>query len=93
MNPIITQAPTMANPDAFDSVPELREELHRANAQIMKMAEQMHSLSCITHDISEILANLLVAHIAGKDAAVKELLDKVAARHVKVVQKPQGGLH
>lgn len=91
--PTITMCPTMANPEAFTTVPELREELHRANATILKMADQLHSLSCITQDISERLSRMVLAHMAGKQDAVKRELDEIVAKHVKVVQKPQGGVH
>lgn len=91
--PTITMCPTMANPEAFSTVPELREELHRANATILKMADQLHSLSCITQDISERLSRMVLAHMAGKQDAVKRELDEIVAKHVKVVQKPQGGVH
>lgn len=89
----ITMCPTMANPEAFNTVPELREELHRANASILKMADQLHSMSCITQDIGERLSRLVLAHMAGNQDAVKRELDEIVAKHVKVVQKPQGGLH
>lgn len=91
--PTITMCPTMANPEAFTTVPELREELHRANATILKMADQLHSLSCITQDISERLSRMVLAHMAGKQDAVKRELDEIVAKHVKVVQKPHGGVH
>lgn len=91
--PTITMAPTMANPEAFHTVPELREELHRANATILKMADQMHSLSCITQDISERLSRMVLGHMAGDQDAVKRELDDIVANHVKVVQKPQRGVH
>ena len=91
--PTITMAPTMANPEAFSTVLELREELHRANATILKMADQLHSLSCITQDISERLSRMVLAHMAGKQDAVKRELDEIVAKHVKVVQKPHGGVH
>lgn len=89
----ITAMPTMANPEALTTVKELREELHRANENLFKMADRLHSLTCVTQDISEVLANILVAHMAGKADAVKDLLDKIAARHVKVVPPTPGGLH
>ncbi len=91
--PTITMCPTMANPEAFSTVLELREELHRANATILKMADQLHSLSCITQDISERLSRMVLAHMAGKQDAVKRELDEIVAKHVKVVQKPHGGVH
>ena len=92
-NPTITMCPTMANPEAFSTVPELREELHRANDSILKLSDQLHSLSCVTQDISERLSRMVLGHMAGDQGAVKRELDDIVAKHVKVVQKPQGGLH
>ncbi|ARU23636.1 hypothetical protein RSSE_c3253 [Ralstonia solanacearum] len=83
----------MANPEAFNSVAELREELHRANATILKMAEQMHSLNCIAQDISERMGRMVLGHMRGNPDAVKRELDDIVTHHVKVVQQPQGGLH
>ena len=91
--PTITICPTMANPEAFSTIPELREELHRANASILKLADQLHALSCVTQDISERLSRMVLGHMAGDQDAVKRELDEIVAKHVKVVQKPQGGLH
>ena len=91
--PTITMCPTMANPEAFSTVPELRDELHRANASILKLSDQLHSLSCVTQDISERLSRMVLGHMSGDQDAVKRELDDIVAKHVKVVQKPQGGLH
>lgn len=91
--PTVTMCPTLANPEAFDNVEELREELHRANASILKMADQLHTLSCVTQDISKRLARVVLGHMAGDQDAVKRELDDIVAKHVKVVQQPQGGLH
>ena len=91
--PTVTMCPTLANPEAFSTVPELREELHRANASILKMADQLHALFCVTQDISERLSRMVLGHMAGDQDAVKGELDEIVAKHVKVVQQPQGGLH
>lgn len=91
--PTITMCPTMAIPEAFSTVPALRDELHRANASILKLTDQLHSLSCVTQDISERLSRMVLSHMAGDQDAVKRELDDIVAKHVKVVQKPQGGLH
>ena len=91
--PTITMCPTLANPEAFSTVPELREELHRANDSILKLSDQLHSLSCVTQDISERLSRMVLGHMAGDQDAVKRELDDIVANHVKVVQKPQRGVH
>lgn len=91
--PTITMCPTMANPEAFSTVPELREELHRANATILKMADQLHEERYVLQSVSESLAHVVLGYMAGDQDAVKRELDKIVAKHVKVVQKPQGGVH
>lgn len=40
--PTITMCPTMANPEAFDNVEELRQELHRANDSVLQLTDQLH---------------------------------------------------
>ena len=36
---------------------------------------------------------MVLGHMAGDQDAVKRELDEIVAKHVKVVQQPQGGLH
>ena len=43
--------------------------------------------------LSERLSRMVLGHMAGDQDAVKRELDEIVAKHVKVVQKPQGGLH
>ncbi|WP_369951954.1 hypothetical protein [Ralstonia syzygii] len=90
----ITMGPTMANPEAFDTVPELREQLHNANRAILQLTGELHSLNCVVQDlISERLARMVLGHMRGDQDAVRRELDDIVANHVKIVQQPQGGLH
>ena len=91
--PTITMCPTMANPEAFDNVEELRQELHRANDSVLQLTEQLHETRYVLQGVSESLARVVFAHMQAKHDDVKSLLDNLVANHVKVVQKPQGGLH
>ena len=91
--PTITMCPTMANPEAFDNVEELRRELHRANDSVLQLTEQLHETRYVLQGVSESLARVVFAHMQAKHDDVKSLLDNLVANHVKVVQKPQGGLH
>ncbi|QOK96783.1 hypothetical protein HF909_10290 [Ralstonia pseudosolanacearum] len=91
--PTITMCPTMANPEAFNTIAELREELHRANATILKMADQLHSLNCIAQEVGERLGRMVLGHMRGDQDTVKRELDDLVAHHVKAIQKSQGGLH
>lgn len=92
-NPTITMCPTMANPEAFDNVEELRLELRRANDSVLQLTDQLHEERYVLQSVSESLARVVLGHMAGDQDAVKRELDKIVAKHVKVVQKPQGGLH
>ena len=91
--PTITMCPTMANPEAFDNVEELRQELRRANDSVLQLTEQLHETRYVLQGVSESLARVVFAHMQAKHDDVKSLLDNLVANHVKVVQKPQGGLH
>lgn len=92
-DPIITMCPTMANPDAITDVAELRQELHRANENVLRLTDELHELKYVLQSVSESLATVVLAHMQGQHDFVKRELDAIVAKHVKVVQKPQGGLH
>ena len=91
--PTITMCPTMANPEAFDNVEELRQELRRANDSVLQLTEQLHETRYVLQGVAESISRVVFAHMQGKHDDVKTLLDHLVATHVKVVQKPQGGLH
>ena len=91
--PTITMCPTMTNPEAFDNVEELRQELHRANDSVLQLTDQLHETRYVLQGVSESLARVVFAHMQAKHDDVRSLLDNLVANHVKVVQKPQGGLH
>ena len=57
------------------------------------MADQLHEERYVLQSVSESLAHVVLGHMAGDQDAVKRELDKIVAKHVKVVQKPQGGVH
>lgn len=91
--PIVTMCPTLANPEAFDSVAELRVELRRANDNLLQLSDQLHEERYVLQSVSEALSCVVLAHMKGQHDIVKRELDAIVAKHVKVVQKPQGGLH
>lgn len=91
--PIITMGPTLANPDAIDNVAELRQELRRANDSLLQLTGQLHEERYVLQSVSEALASVVMAHMQGQHDVVKRALDAIVAKHVKVVQKPQGGMH
>lgn len=91
--PTITRCPTLANPEAFDNVDDLRKELQRANENVLQLTDQLHEERYVVMRVSESLSRVVWAHMQGKHDDVKTLLDHLVAAHVKVVQVPQGGLH
>lgn len=73
----ITAAPTMSNPDAFDTVHELCEELHRANAKLLQVAEQMHQLAVRHNHVLEWVTVIATHHELGNHDQVILCLDNV----------------
>lgn len=92
-NSIITACPTMANPEAFDNIEELRLELHRANDNVLRLTDQLHEERYVLQSVSESLAGVVLCNIAGEQDAVKRKLDEIVAKHVKIVRKPEGAVH
>lgn len=82
----ITASPTLSNPNAFDTVAELRIELHRANEKLLFAVEQTHRLA-VRHDtVLAWCTTLAEHHENGNHDAVKKCLDEVVAnknRHQK----------
>ena len=89
--PTVTVCPTLANPEAFDNVAGLRQELLRANE--LQLTAHWHETRYVPQGVSESLARVVFAHMQGKHDDVKSLLDNLVVKHVKVVQQPQGGIH
>lgn len=86
--PIITLGPSMANPEAFDSVPELRAELERSNRLLLETCQQLHSLTCAAHDMSRFLHQLVDAHKEGHAEKVIALLDMAGQQPAKAPDAP-----
>jgi len=71
----ITQGPTLANPDAFDSVPELRRELHRANKVLLDYSAALEQRDAVGRDFAGLINRVLLQHIAGDFRGVAAILD------------------
>ncbi|ALS60696.1 hypothetical protein [Pandoraea norimbergensis] len=91
--PTVTMCPTLANPDVIDSVPELRAELHRANGNLLQLADETHELRHVLQGVSQSLARVVFLHMRGHHDAVAKELDVIVTNHVKVTPKQQGGIH
>lgn len=71
----ITQGPTLANPDAFDSVPELRRELHRANKSLLDYSAALEQRDAVGRDFAGLINRVLLQHIAGDFHGVAAILN------------------
>lgn len=92
-DPVITMGPTLANPEAFTTVSELREELSRTNDLVLEMSERLHTMNTAAHQLGQVLSDLMLLHMQGKTEELVALMDHIQARHVRVVHKAPGGLH
>ena len=87
----ITAMPTMANPEAFTTVLELRVELHRTNALLLEIGERLHTMNTRADQLGEVLACVMRFHMEGKTEEVVDLLNQLQT--VYVFCKKPGGLH
>ena len=91
--PTITMGPTMANPEAMNTVAELRQELHRANEQLLRFSERLHGVSTTAQQLGEVLVELLMMHMRGDGTALDARMTQLVDRHVRMASKPPGGVH
>ena len=89
----VTQGPTMVNPDKLETVEELRAELHKANALVLRLSISAHDLNALLGGITQCLAPVITAHLAGEADGTKVALDELVARHVVQKGAPAGGMH
>lgn len=78
--------PALADPEALDSVPELREELARANDLALKLAQQLFALTAAAHRVTSVLAKLMALHAAGDVAGLVAELERLNQRAAEAVR-------
>jgi hypothetical protein len=61
----IIQGPTLANPDAFNTVSELRRELHRTNRELMEACTSRDEFNSAGQQLMQTLSKILLLHIKG----------------------------
>ena len=82
----LQKGPTLCNPEALNTVAELRAELNRANEKLLFAADQAHSFA-VRHDIVlEWVAVIAAHHEEGNTEQVKRCLDNVIANKNKQQQ-------
>lgn len=85
MNGTDIDIPVYVNPDALDSVPDLRLALQRTNLLLAQQVNLVHELqqnmACMAHDI----APVVLAQMAGDADGLELALLRLIQRHVRVV--------
>lgn len=72
---VIVQGPTLANPEAFDTVVELRRELHRANASLLEYSAQVERRDAVGIELAGLVNAVLMQHLRGDHRGVAAILD------------------
>lgn len=65
----------VANPEAFDTVPDLRRELHSANERLKGYAQDLRHQSNVGTELAGIVNAALMQHLRGNHGAVAAMLD------------------
>lgn len=92
MNSLITKCPTMANPSALHTVPELRIALEQANSDLLDMSLQVSDLKelaivrlhLLQYNV-KLVVEMLKLHKSGDRAKLDQMLDKNLAAYEKTI--------
>ena len=71
----IVQEPTLVDPDKIDTVPELRRELHRANAEVRKYWATLGARDASGLELITLINSVLMQHVRGDHRGVAAILD------------------
>ena len=72
---------------------QISEELLLMRALVARLNLKLHDINCVAQQLSDLLAVLIVARIAGDDGEVEKLLDEIIrdtpkwAQHSKCAEK------
>lgn len=83
----IVQGPTIANPEAFDTVEALRRELHRANDALFSQFLEFGKLNDGANQMAGLINNLLLAHLRGETVTISKLLKDYLAERDRLREK------
>ena len=83
----VHQGPTLTNPNAIDSVAELRTELSHANQQLLRLDQQVIDMKLILQEMAKALNSLVVPYLQGDDAGLQAALRRLVDERVKVVNQ------
>lgn len=83
-----TAGPALANPEALETVAELREALHQANERTLRMGGLLDMTESAMVMLTGDMRTLLVRHLEGDPVGVYQQLDGMAQKYVRSM--PQG---
>ena len=91
-NPAFTVhvGPTLTNPEAIETVAELRIALGQANASLLRLDSQVVALQAITQQMAKSLSCLLVPYLQGDDAGVQAALKRFVDERVRMANRGAG---
>lgn len=87
MNMNILQGPQLANPDAFNSVDELRSLLAQANESLLTQFLLAAQRDDLINQLVMSHNNVLMAHLSGDDDAVKNCLESYLSERPRLREK------
>lgn len=76
----VTACPTLTNPEAFDTLADLRQALTRANADLLDLAGRLQDQTALTENVCQSFFTVIKAYVIGDEERVSELLDAFAQR-------------
>ena len=77
---LITMCPTLIDPRAISTVPELRAALKRANDELFSQAQQLHEQKSYCQQMDQALFGLVGLYRKGELKAVLAQLDDLSKR-------------
>lgn len=87
----IKAGPTLANPNAFGSIDELRKQLLIANKNLMDLFFEHCKLDAAYNEMGRILCEIMHAQLRGDQEAVERVIAATIER-TKASLPPDGGM-
>lgn len=88
---IVTQMPTLTNP-AMLTPDELREELARAQEQLLAMGQKLHDMTGIAHNQATLIDRMVDAHDSNDYEGIRVQLQRLS-EHRASFKKTAGKPH
>lgn len=85
-----TVGPTLTNPEALETVAELRQALHQANERTLDAGDLLHMVEGAMAVLTGDVRTLLVLHMEGNPVGVYEQLDAMVKKYVRSMPKGTG---